>query len=340
MNEIIRRVGEKANQRVGESADHPASLSSRRFMISLCGIVLIANGFLTARDYFLEWPRGDYVRFWQQASWTQAVRAINANPATTPVVASGLSIQDLDPQTFDLLGVRADVKVKWADCRQAVLYPGGLDQRVSRYLSPPYFACDADLRSTYLPGITTILQPRWPGTQDVIFTLDQFERPPTVAELVLPQIKQPAAYIGTESFDPANPVKDLRPFTGGDLGGLVFYGTTISQTTLKSGASSYLDTFWMMRRAITPPLKIFVHATAPDGQIVTQWDGLDVNIATLEPGDFFIQRHHLRMPADLPSGPYRISLGAYHPDSGARLTSQVDGRLIDSVVVGTLTVTK
>ncbi len=92
-------------------------------------LVLTFNAVLTYRDYFLDWPRGDYVRFWQQATWTQAVRAINADPASTPIAASGLSIQDFDPQTFELLGMRPDVKVKWFDCRNAIVYPGGVDQR-------------------------------------------------------------------------------------------------------------------------------------------------------------------------------------------------------------------
>ena len=343
MNEIIQRVSDKTSRRVGESADHPVILSSRHLGIGLFGVVLIFNGFLAARDYFVEWPKGDYVRFWQQASWTQAVRDLNANPSTTPVIASGLSIQDLDPQTFDLLGVRSDVKVKWADCRQAILYPGGLEQRVYRYLSPPYFACDADLRSTYLPGITTVLQPRWPDTQDAIFTLDQFERPYTLAELVLPRVMTSTLYLGAENFDPISPTRDLVQHYGlGVLNfeGLRFYGNTPHPSILAPGATLTFDTLWDLARPISAPLKIFIHITAPDGKIIAQWDGLDVNVGTLDLGDMFVQRHRIELPADLPPGPYRISLGAYHPDTGARLAAQVDGRSIDSVVVGTLTVEK
>ena len=44
------------------------------------------------------------------------------------------------------------------------------------------------------------------------------------------------------------------------------------------------------------------------------------------------------MPADLPPGPYRLSMGAYHPDSGARLKAQLGDRAVDSVVLGMLTV--
>ncbi len=46
------------------------------------------------------------------------------------------------------------------------------------------------------------------------------------------------------------------------------------------------------------------------------------------------------LPGDLPPGPYRISIGAYHPDSGERLQAQLDDRAVDSVVLGTLTLVK
>ncbi len=313
--------------------------------VSSCHLVIFVlvlgfNATLTYSDYFLDWPRSDYVRFWQQATWTQAVRAINADPSTAPVIASGLSIQDFDPQTFDLLGVRSDVKVEWADCRQTVLYPGGLEQRAFRYLVPPYYECDADLRSTYLPGITTTLQPRWPDSQDVLFTLDQFERPYTLTELVFPRIKPPEAYVGPESFDPDQPTQDLQPFpfTGSTLGGRVFYGATMSETTFRPGVALSLDTFWMVQRAIDPPLKIFIHATAPDGHIVAQWDDLGVNVGTLEGGDFFVQRHRLELAPDLPPGLYRLSLGVYNPDTGQRLIARFGDRSTDSMVLGMLEV--
>jgi hypothetical protein len=106
----------------------------------------------------------------------------------------------------------------------------------------------------------------------------------------------------------------------------------------KPGDAIDLLTYWASVAPVAPPLKIFVHVSAPDGKIVAQWDGLDVNAATLEVGDLFVQRHRIELPADLPSGPYRISIGAYHPDSGQRLQADFDGHLIDSIVLGMLTV--
>ncbi|MBI5565440.1 MAG: glycosyltransferase family 39 protein [Chloroflexi bacterium] len=337
---VNRSIGQLVNRSLGrpevQSRRHLVTLSPGHLVKTVFALTIAFNAALTYRDYFLDWPRGDYVRFWQQAAWTQAVRAINADPSTAPVIASGLSIHDLDPQTFDLLGVRSDVEVKWADCRQAVLHPGGFEERVFRYLSPPYYDCDKDLRSTFLPGITTTLQPRWPDTQGVIFTLDRFNRPYTLAELVLPRVVTSTLYLGTESFDPISPTHDLvRHFGLGvpDFEGLSYYGNTPHPDVFMPGETLTFDTLWLVTRPISPPLKIFIHLTTPDGKIAAQWDGLDVNVGTLETGDEFIQRHRLTLPADLPPGPYRVSLGVYHPGSGQRLVAQLADRTLDSVVL-------
>ncbi len=337
MHEIIQRVSDKASQRVGESADHPVILSPRHLVIGLFGIILIANGLLTARDYFVDWPRGDYVRFWQQATWTQAVRYLNADPSNLPVAASGLSINDFDPQTFDLLGVRSDLKVKWFDCRNAILFPGMI--HVTRYLSPDFFPCDADLWKHYLSGAQLIAQPRWPDSGNVIFSLYEFNPYQLYVGSIRDLINE-RVFIGGESFDANSPETGLEQAGYLDFSGLNFFGREIDQATTKPGDAIEIETYWRVTALLSPPLKIFVHVTSPDGKIVAQWDGLDVDAGSLEPYDLFVQRHRIDLPPDLAPGPYRISLGVYHADTGARLKARIDDRDIDSIVLGTLMVEK
>ena len=81
------------------------------------------------------------------------------------------------------------------------------------------------------------------------------------------------------------------------LDGLNLLGWSIDQDTVQSGAPIDLFTYWEMSQPVTPPLKIFIHLTAPDGTIVAQWDGLDVNVGSLDTGDMFVQRHRLDLPA-------------------------------------------
>jgi hypothetical protein len=115
-------------------------------------------------------------------------------------------------------------------------------------------------------------------------------------------------------------------------------GWETDRVQVRPGDALDLFTYWKVIQPITPPLKIFVHVSAPDGQIVAQWDGLDVNLGTLEAHDVFVQRHRLVLPSGLLPGPYRMSIGAYHPDSGARLQAQLGDRAVDSIVLGMVTV--
>ncbi len=306
-------------------------------VIAVFAGVLAFNAGLTYRDYFLDWPRGDYVRFWQQATWTEAVRALNGDPSSVPVAASGLSIQDFDPQTFDLLGVRSDVKVKWFDCRNAVLFPTMPGN--ARYLIPAFFSCDADLWSTWLPGSKVLAQPRWPDTGNVIFSLQQSDPIEVYQTYIgIRERGNQTVFVGGEHFDAQNPAADLVSIGAPDFGGLKSFGMDLQSSTVHAGDTFDFLTFWRVMQPVSPPLKIFIHVTAPDGKIVAQWDGLDVNIGTLETGDVFVQRHRLDLPADLLPGPYRVSLGVYHPDSGQRLTAQLSDRPIDSIVLTMLDV--
>jgi hypothetical protein len=311
------------------------SLSSRHLVIGLFALVLGWNAVATFVDYFVRWPQDGYVRFWQQATWTQAVRALNADRSTAPIAASGLSIHDFDPQTFDLLSLRADLTVKWFDCRNVMLYPQ--DGTTTRYLTPAYLPCDADLERRFWPGAQVVAQPQWADTHDAIFTLRELTGRAVLQSLDAQLALRPV-WLGGETFDAQGPEVDLEPaHLPLALGGLSLLGWETDRVQVKPGDAIDLFTYWEITQPITPPLKIFVHVSAPDGRIVAQWDGLDVNLGTLEPHDIFVQRQRLELPADLAPGLYRISLGAYHPDTGTRLQTQVGDRAADSVVLGTLT---
>ena len=174
---------------------------------------------------------------------------------------------------------------------------------------------------------------------DSIFTLQDLDGNAALNAAIAQSPLRPA-WIGGEAFDGQAPLNDLEPAPlPFELAGLesIELGNR-SRLSLKPGAPIDLFSYWEVSQPMTPPLKIFIHLTAPDGKIVAQWDGLDVNVGSLEPQDIFVQRHRLDLPADLPPGPYRISIGVYRPDTGQRLKADLDGRAIDSIVLGTLNV--
>jgi hypothetical protein len=91
---------------------------------------------------------------------------------------------------------------------------------------------------------------------------------------------------------------------------LEFLGYEITNPEAQPGDSLLMLTYW---RVLQPPpeMATFVHLLGPDGQVVTQYDGFDVIVEDLEPGDVVVQLHTLSLPPDLPDAEYRFALGAY-----------------------------
>jgi hypothetical protein len=251
---------------------------------------LFWNVTLTARDYFAVWSRNPEVRWLYQATWTQAADWLDAETDTTPVAASGLKIHDLDPQTYDLVMRRRDVKVKWFDCRTSILLPGS---GVLRYISPDFFPCDADLWTRFLGDARIITQPRWADSGQVIFTAYRLE-----------------SYLTGLSNSP----------NLGQFGPLLLTGSEITRPAVAPGGEADLLTFWRITGADPAPIKIFVHVIDDDGRPLAQWDGFDFGETQLEPGDRLIERHRFTVPVDITPGEYRIIGGIYNPSTGRRLT--------------------
>ncbi len=80
-----------------------------------------------------------------------------------------------------------------------------------------------------------------------------------------------------------------------------------------------LVTYWRVERVPDRPQSIFVHVLDAGDQIVTQRDGLNVRLSSLEPGDVIIQHFTL----DHPGAAKKIEIGLYNPSDGQRqLTDQ------------------
>jgi hypothetical protein len=213
----------------------------------------------------------------------------------------------------------------------------------TRYLVPDFFPYDADLWQRYLLGAKLIAQPRWPDSGNTIFSLYEFNSYQLYVGSIREWTNVSNWFIGSEYFDANNPQADLVQVNGIDFSGLNFFGYIPYGKAIKPSDTLEIQTIWKVTTLLAPPLSIFVHVTAPDGKIVAQWDGLDVGVASLEPYDLFIQRHRITLPPNAPIGPYRISIGVYRPDSGARLKATVGQQSIgpiDSIVLGALTLVK
>jgi hypothetical protein len=265
------------------------TLRHEKIRLAICALLLAllaGNASLTAHDYFEVWPRNAEVRWLYQATWTQAARWLDIRSDTTPVAVSGSKIHDLDPQTFDILLRRRDVKVKWFDCRTSILLSSS---GTMRYVSPDFFPCDVELWNRFLGKAQLVTQPHWPDTNAIIFTAHQ-----DLSGRGLPSLY---------AFGP-----------------LSLTSSEITRQAITPGGEAELLTFWRVTGPVPAPIKIFVHVVSDDGKPLAQWDGFDFGEAQLEPDDQLVERHRFTVPPNVAPGTYRVVVGVYNPATMKRLT--------------------
>lgn len=84
---------------------------------------------------------------------------------------------------------------------------------------------------------------------------------------------------------------------------------------------------WAPEARISEDLKVFVHLLDREGRLVAQADGYPVfgfyPTTQWQPGDYVRDEHILALPDDLLPGHYRIAVGLYVPETGARLAASL-----------------
>jgi len=107
--------------------------------------------------------------------------------------------------------------------------------------------------------------------------------------------------------------------TVGDIGSLVSY----TRTQALPGQAMTVTLVWHTQQPASSDDKVFVHLVDQAGKSRTQHDGPpdDGNMNTTHwvKGVSFDDVHVLNIPANLPTGSYRLELGFYDPVSGERL---------------------
>ncbi|WP_374686064.1 ArnT family glycosyltransferase [Promineifilum sp.] len=262
-------------------------------------LLLGLNAYGTARDGFYRWPRELEVRLRYQA----AIRDIGrywkeTDGETAPVVADSF----FDPIDADTLrrGLGMDVRARWvqtgAEVPGAVVWPAGVVS--PRLYVPEYAPLAAELAAA--AGVAD--EPIYRSTAAPSFTV-----------YVLPP--EPAATLQPLDADFGDAVGVALSLRGVAMAG--------EPEPAPAALPLQLITWWYVdaedsAESLEGELAIFVHLLDESGALVSQADGLDAAAATLWPGDRFLQRHLLPLPALAP-GRYELRLGLYRRDEGQRL---------------------
>src|SRR5690606_39112421 len=88
--------------------------------------------------------------------------------------------------------------------------------------------------------------------------------------------------------------------------------TFLGQERLQTDDSYQIVTGWRVEQATTRPLKLFIHLLNGDGQIISQWDGLDVAPHSWQAGDMFLQAHTLPLREETAA---QLLIGVYDAET-------------------------
>jgi hypothetical protein len=215
----------------------------------------------------------------------------------------------LDPLALSLDLKRDDVKARWFNPEAALVFPQS---------GPVIFSAMQPPGNKILDAFASSLHAQ--------FSVYRSDGSPAfdVYSVVFPSVSQ---------MKPAGTFDDsIQPLEPSPL-------DTASGNISHPGGQMMRWTVWYFPRSELPPrLKLFVHLLDQTGQVIASEDRLDVNMASLQPGDLLAQVSTLTLPADLPPGQYPLEAGWYLPETGERLRlrSGEDRLILSRPVIVTL----
>jgi hypothetical protein len=216
-----------------------------------------------------------------KAGYSIFLYRVEASGPPVNVALAGLQVDELPPEIFRSFGSN-DLRLRWFDPQTSFVLPEQPGWAVSTLsIAPP----DPEAHAAYLDSTSNLNAPVWRS-----------------AALVPPS---------DEALEPLS-----LPLNLGDQ--LEFLGYEWESPATNPEHVS-IETFWRVTARPDGPRAIFVHLLAPDGQVVAQWDGLDIAVEGWREGDTLMQSASFELPADLAPGRYWLQTGMYDPATGERL---------------------
>jgi hypothetical protein len=282
--------------------------AGRYALAALAGGLLIATGWETTHAYFGAWANHRDVRVAYHHHLVALGRHLTAQGDRGPVVITSLYPGEFhDPYTMEVTLGRKDPTLRWADGRQALFVPA---EAASLFIEP---------HSRPAEGLWSFIHPDLVRGSDLTFRDDDL-----VPELHAYRWDAPAtwtrvttALTSNVEIQPEHAAAQgqvLAPVRFGEI--LVLEGYVINPGTSGSeqpapGGSLSLMTAWRVTARTEEEWVIFAHLLNNQGDLISQDDRLGAPSWQWQPGDRFLQLHHVALPDSWESGSTTVALGLY-----------------------------
>jgi hypothetical protein len=289
----------------------------------LVGVVSL-NAWRTFDGYILRWPRHPDARFAYNSTTLDVSRYLDHSPEIEHVLLSGHFPADLDPEMVARTLRRTDLEPRWADVRQALVFPAGASSGAPTYLvQPDYFSVDPLLHELFVKDAPLREQTTEDGT--FVFAVYRLQVE-SLAERLAAVRGSPAGWSGATAFPNGLP-DDWTALEGPvSFGGQVLLlGYEVLNESPAPGDVVTLLTYWQAAGPGPAAGITFLHLLGPDGAVVSGYDGFGAPPNRWQAGDTVVQVHRFALPGDLAPGVYPLELGWYERDSGVRWAVDMPG---------------
>lgn len=306
---------------------------------AIASVVLVSHGLLSGYAYFVTWVNASEVRELHQGGITAVAQELSAGDTEGPVAIGAPYVNYWHPWNivaFELAlrppGAEHRESIRWFNPAGAMFFPSG--GKPARYYFPnaPLGAQSFEpfLWSLFLADARPLPVRSSDYAAYVLSSAPTFERQLAAVtqqtELKWPGDVKPEA-------QPGHPTPGL-PLEFGERFALL--GAELETPRAHPGGTLRFYSYWEVKRADATPVIAFVHLTATGEDIWGQQDWLDVWPGGLQPGDRFIQLHHVPVQPETPPGQYALQLGLYRPDTLERLPITCGPPIADRVWVATV----
>jgi hypothetical protein len=288
------------------------------FVCSLLVVTFVsANAIRDLRDYFVVWPERGMVRLLYRADIREAANFLDVRPDIDDIAISSALMGPWDRIALQVDIKREDIAPRLFNPQRALVWVD--DDR------PPLKS--SVLLLSWPDPISPIESLLEKGTAEGGQPASEAARDPHLTLYTLPPISE--ALTAPQSIIPRTEFANGLTLTG---------AWWLDSDNLAPGNEATLLTTWHVDAPLDlppipivaqppppktysgPRLAIFVHLLETDGGILASDDGLWVDPLTLQPGDRFVQAHHLAVPDSAPDGPYALEVGLYDPKTDERLS--------------------
>ena len=284
----------------------------------LAAAAWLATGATTAHAYFITWATHRDVRVAYHHHVVALGRHLDAAPERSPVVITSLYPGEFhDPYTMEVTLRRGDLSLRWADARAGLPMP----QHTARLFVEEHTRPSPALWDLLMPDLAPLTALTFEDT-DLHTRIEGYAWEADASWDRLAANLDAAAMGQRGDPPPSTPQLQLQtPLNFGDT--LTLVGYRLTPDPDRGTGALQLLTAWAVQAPVDTELTIFAHVLYGDGTLVVQDDRLSVPSWQWQPGDRFIQLHHL--PDGALQHGVAVAIGLYDQSDLKRLPLLVPG---------------